>query len=134
MLSGFAQGLVETGGFEGIFVLSLAMIMGHALGDYPLQGAFLASCKNRNTDSSIFFGGSNIPSGLWIHALTAHSLIQAGLVWIITGSFAVSMIELVIHWITDFVRCEGWISYNVDQAIHAGCKIAYAVLLVYGIL
>ncbi len=130
MLSEFAQGLVETGGFEGFFLLSLAMIMGHSLGDYPLQGAFLSSCKNRNTDSSIFFGRSTVPEGLWLHALTAHSLIQAGIVWIITGSLAVTIIELVIHWITDFVRCEEWISFNMDQAIHIGCKIVFAILLV----
>lgn len=130
MLSEFANGLVETGGLEGFFLLSMALIMGHMLGDYPLQGAFLASCKNRNTDSSIFFGSSTVPEGLWIHALTAHSLIQAGIVWIITGSLAVTMVELVIHWITDFVRCEEWISFNMDQAIHVGCKIVFAFLLV----
>ena len=134
MLSEFAQGLVETGGFKGIFLLSLAMIMGHALGDYPLQGGFLASCKNRNADSSSFFGGAPAPNGIWIHALTAHSLIQAGFVWLITGSVVVMLIELVIHWITDFARCEGWISYHTDQSIHVGCKIVYAVLIVKQVL
>ena len=134
MLNGFAQGLVETGGFEGVFLLSLAMVIGHALGDYPLQGAFLASCKNRNADSSVFFGGSGVPEGLWIHALTAHCLIQAGIVWIITGSIALTVIELVVHWVTDFIRCEGWISYTADQAIHVACKIAFAVLLVYKVV
>jgi len=134
MLSEFAQRLVDTGGFEGVFLLSLAMIMGHALGDYPMQGAFLASSKNRNTDSSIFFGGSQVPEGLWFHALTAHSLIQAGIVWVITGSIAVTIIELIIHWITDFIRCEGWISFTLDQIVHASCKIVFAVLLVYKVV
>ena len=134
MTSEFADRLIATGGLEGIFFLSLAMIMGHALGDYPLQGAFLASCKNRNTDSSVFFGGSSIPAGLWIHALTAHSLIQAGIVWIISGSAAAAAIELILHWITDFIRCEGWISYTFDQVIHVSCKIAFACLLAYGVL
>ncbi len=129
----FASGLIETGGFHGIFLLSLAMIMGHALGDYPLQGAFLASCKNRHSDSSGFFTRAEVPEGLWIHALTGHALIQAGIVWLITGSVAVTLIELVIHWITDFVRCESWISFTADQTIHVGCKILFAVLLVCGV-
>lgn len=130
MLSEFAQELLARGGMEGFLILSLALIMGHMLGDYPLQGAFLASCKNRNTDSSSFFGTSTVPKGLWVHGLTAHSMIQAGIVWVITGSLMVTMIELVVHWITDFSRCEEWISFNTDQAIHVGCKIVFAGLLV----
>ena len=133
MLSQFVQGLVETGGFEGFSVLFLAMVMGHALGDYPLQGAFLASCKNRNSDSSVFFGGSDVPRGMWIHALTAHSLIQAGILWLISGSVVIATIELTVHWITDFIRCEEWISYTVDQAVHVGCKAIFAFLLIYGV-
>lgn len=134
MHSQFAENLIAQGGFEGIFFLALAMIMGHALGDYPLQGSFLASCKNRHADSSAFFEGSQIPRGIWIHALTAHSLIQAGIVWVISGSALIGILELILHWITDFIRCEEWISYTQDQAVHAACKILYAILLVYRIV
>ncbi len=134
MLSEFAQRLVEVGGLEGFFLLSLAMVIGHAVGDYPLQGGFLASCKNRHADASPFFGGSAAPGGIWVHALTAHSLIQAGIVWIITGSAVIAFIELILHWITDFARCEEWIGYHTDQAIHVGCKIIYALLLVNQVL
>lgn len=134
MLSEFAAKFVGIGGAEGIFFLSLAMIIGHALGDYPLQGAFLASCKNRNTDSSIFFGGSAVPDLLWFHALTAHSLIQAGIVWLISGSAVLAVIELVVHWITDFIRCEGWIGFSTDQFVHSGTKVVFAFLLVYGVI
>lgn len=110
-------------------MLTIALLIGHALGDYPLQGAFLSSTKNRNLDSSIFFGNSEVPRGLWIHALTAHSLIQAGMVWVITGSAFLGLAEFVLHWITDFVRCEGWISFNTDQLIHAGCKVLFAAVV-----
>lgn len=134
MLTEFTQQLVETGGFEGVFLISLALIIGHVVGDYPLQSAFLASCKNRNKNPSIFFGGAKVPQGLWIHALTAHSLIHTGIVWAITGSVAIALIELVCHWITDFIRCEGWISYTLDQLIHISCKVGFALLLVYQIL
>jgi hypothetical protein len=133
MLNGFTQNLVATGGVEGFFVLCFAMFIGHALADYPLQGAFLASGKNRNGDSSVFFSGSMVPKGFWIHALTAHSLIQAGAVWLITGSAALGLVEFIVHWIIDFIRCDDMISFTTDQILHFLCKVVYAALLVQGV-
>jgi len=133
MLTEFAGGLVATGGIEGVVLLTFALFIGHALGDYPLQGAFLAASKNRNSDSDISFGNSEVPKGLWIHALSAHSLIQGGIVWMITGSALLGMVEFVIHWLTDFVRCENWISFTSDQLIHLACKVAFAITLCVGV-
>lgn len=134
MFNGFAEKALAAGTLEGFLLVSFALFVGHALADYPLQGAFLASGKNRHGDSSIFFNGSSVPKGLWIHALTAHSLIHAGFVWVITGSAALALAELVIHWIIDFVRCEGWISFTMDQLLHLFCKMSYAALLVAGVV
>lgn len=128
VVNGFADSLLAIGGMEGFLLLTFALFIGHSLGDYPLQGAFLSSTKNRYADSSIFFGESEIPRGLWIHALTAHSLIQSGMVWIITGSAFLGLLEFVLHWITDFFRCEGRIGFNTDQFIHFGCKILIAII------
>ena len=133
MLNEFTDNLVSTGGSGGFLLLCFAMFIGHALADYPLQGSFLAAGKNRNGDCSIFFGDSAVPKGLWIHALTAHSLIHAGAVWVITGSAALGLAELVVHWIIDFIRCDELISYNTDQMLHFLCKIVYAALLIWGV-
>lgn len=133
MLNEFAGNLVATGGVQGFLLLCFALFIGHALADYPLQGAFLASGKNRNGDASIFFSGTEVPKGLWIHALTAHSLIQAGAVWLITGSGLLSLVEFVLHWIIDFIRCDDWISFNMDQMLHFACKVIYAAILVAGV-
>lgn len=116
-----------------MLLLTFALVIGHALADYPLQGAFLASTKNRNSDSSIFFGGSDVPKGAWVHALTAHSLIQAGVVWVITGSGVFAIAEFILHWITDFVRCENWIGFTTDQVVHVACKILFVVILFAGV-
>lgn len=126
--------MIARGGVEGFFLLSLAMIIGHCLGDYPLQGSFLATCKNRNANGASEFIEGPAPRGLWIHALTAHSLIQSGIVWIITGSVILCIIELVLHWITDFIRSEKWIGFSMDQLIHVSCKIIYACLLIYHVV
>lgn len=105
---------------EFLTVLAL-LIVGHALADYPLQGDFLAKAKNHK---------SPIPGVPWYQALFAHSTIHAGAVGLITGSLWLAMAELVIHTATDWAKCDGRISFNVDQTIHFACKIVWATLVV----
>ena len=132
MISEFVATHIESGGLAGTMILFFAMAIGHALADYPLQGFFLASGKNRHIDSSTFFGSNEVSPILWVHSLTAHALIQAGMVWIVTGSGALALAEFIIHWIIDFVRCEKWIGFSMDQALHLICKLIYAMILVAG--
>ena len=102
--------------------LLFVLIFAHALADYPLQGAFLSEAKNRNTAIGKVF---------WPHALFAHAMIHGGFVFLITGSLAMALAEVVIHAATDWLKCESKISLNVDQAIHIACKVAYAALLAF---
>lgn len=106
-----------------------ALAIGHALADFSLQGDFLSTAKNRHADIARFFGGNRPPKALWVHALTAHALIHAGAVWLVTGSAALAAIELLVHWLIDFSKCEGWTSFTTDQFLHFACKAAYAVAL-----
>jgi hypothetical protein len=95
----------------------LLLFAGHALCDYPLQGDFLAKAKNHKLN----------PHG-WPRDLIAHTLIHAGMVFLITRSLWFALAELVIHTVTDYAKCDGRISSNVDQAIHYACKVLWAVL------
>jgi hypothetical protein len=133
MISEFAAAQVAIGGLGGVLILFFAMAIGHALGDYPLQGEFLATGKNRHVDKTTFLGGGEFSPILWIHSLTAHSLIQAGIVWIVTGAGTLALAEFILHWIIDFVRCEKWIGFSFDQCLHLACKLVYAIILVAGI-
>jgi len=120
-------------GAAGWIVAFLALAIGHALGDFALQGEFLATAKNRTANLDKFFGGAAPPSRfLWIYALSAHSLIHAGAVWAITGSPVLAAAELVLHWLIDFAKGEGWTSFSGDQILHLACKIVYALLIVQG--
>ncbi|MGC4017159.1 MAG: DUF3307 domain-containing protein [Luteolibacter sp.] len=112
--------------------LLFALLIGHALADYPLQGAFLAKAKDRHSDSGAMFAESVAPKGLWIHALTAHALVHAGSVWIITGSVGLALVELVLHWLIDFAKCEGWTGFTTDQLLHVLCKVGYAAAIAGG--
>jgi hypothetical protein len=100
------------------------LMVGHFLADYPLQGEFLSTAKNRNTEVGKVF---------WLHALTAHSMIHAGFVAVITGNLWLGLAEAIVHGITDFLKCEGKISLNTDQAIHTTCKLVWVGIAFYGL-
>lgn len=95
------------------------LIVGHAIADYPLQGDFLARAKNRTAP---------IPGFPWWQAMTAHAVIHAGMVGVITGSIGLGLAEGAIHWLTDDLKCRGKIGLNTDQAIHIVCKVAWAAI------
>lgn len=95
------------------------LLVGHALADYPLQGDFLATAKNRTAPVR------GVP---WWQALSAHAAIHAGFVGVITGNVALGGAEFVAHFITDDLKCRGKISFNTDQLIHVFCKVAWVWL------
>lgn len=109
------------------WMMLFAMLIMHAIADFPLQGAFLAQGKNRHLANSEFQGEE--PRALWFYCLTAHSLIQAGGVWLITGNAIIALIEFVIHWLLDYAKCEGWTNFHFDQLAHVACKIGYVIYL-----
>ena len=121
-------------GFGAAAAIFFVLLIGHVLADYPLQGRFLSMAKNRHADVSSLFGGEVPPRGLWIHALTAHSLVHAGVVWLVTGSMMLGLVEMVLHWLIDYAKCEKWTNFTVDQLLHVTCKIGYAVLIAYKII
>ena len=101
----------------------ILLLCAHALCDYPLQGNFLASAKNHLLRRA----EQVIP---WWHAMAAHCAIHAGAVLLITGSVFLAAAEFVLHFWTDLGKCEGLISDTQDQAIHIGCKVLWAIILV----
>lgn len=106
-----------------MILLIFKLLMGHALADYPLQGDFIGKFKCRHIPSPI--PGVTI----WFHLLTAHALIHAGAVLLVTGSPVAAAIEFVLHWFIDFAKCENWTNFHVDQLLHVFCKIGYAAFL-----
>lgn len=109
--------------------LLFALLIGHALADYPLQGEYLALHKNRHFRPS---GPQQQPKGLWIHCLLAHCLIHAGFVWMVTGRVVFAAAELVFHFLLDAAKCERKISFHTDQCLHAACKVLYVAVLLLG--
>lgn len=108
------------------FKLLFLLLAGHALCDYPLQGDFLSRGKN---------AFNPLPGVPWYQCLWAHAMIQAGMVYLVTGNHWLATAEWIAHWFTDYAKCagtfgEGKRAFNIDQAIHVGCKILWAGLAV----
>lgn len=100
-----------------------ALIVGHALCDYPLQGDFLARAKNRTAP---------VPGVPWYQALGSHAIIHGGAVALLTGIPLLGVAEALIHAAIDDSKCTGKIGFNADQALHIAFKalwVAIAVLL-----
>jgi hypothetical protein len=65
----------------------------------------------------------------WYQCLTAHALIHAGGVYVVTQSAALALSELLAHWFIDFGKSSGLYGFNADQALHVACKVLWAVLI-----
>lgn len=103
--------------------LFFAFAIVHALADFPLQGDYLAREKVRSQAGSL---------QEWGIALTSHSLIHAGGVWLVSGCAWLGVAELCLHWLIDLGKGEGRFGVVTDQLLHLACKAGYvaAVLLV----
>lgn len=105
---------------KGSVLLMIFLMFGaHAVCDFPLQGQFLSDAKNHLKP---------VPGVPWYQALLAHGLIHGALVAAITGRVELGLCELVVHIVTDYLKCSNRLSFNQDQAIHYACKILWGVL------
>ena len=95
----------------------LKLIIGHFIFDYPLQGDFLSKAKNP------FNPLPNVP---WIWAMTAHATMHAGVVWFVLGNFWWLILgEFVMHFLIDYRKCAGKITFGQDQLLHMWCKVVW---------
>ncbi|MBK8094437.1 MAG: DUF3307 domain-containing protein [Verrucomicrobiaceae bacterium] len=98
----------------------------HALFDFPLQGEFLAACKNRHLLAQR--ADPARPVSLWPWCLAAHCFMHGAAVWAVTGCFTLGCIEFLLHGVIDFIKCEGKTTFTQDQALHYTCKLAYVAI------
>lgn len=116
-------------GFASALVMLFALTIGHAFADFPLQGDFLSRGKNRNSPPVQLADGKRGPENLWAYLMSAHCLIHAGFVWIITGSVILALAEFFLHLSIDVAKCEGKTSFATDQWLHILTKVAYVGIL-----
>lgn len=98
------------------------LLAAHALCDFSLQTDTMAREKNPASTTDL---QQHVP---WYYWLTAHALIHGGAVFWVLHDPRSAYAETVVHWVTDYAKCRGWIGIKTDQLIHVACKVAWVVL------
>jgi hypothetical protein len=107
-------------------LLFFQFLIGHAVGDFVLQGEVMARAKSRSYAAAAERGTGFPP---WYYWLAAHALVHGGIVYAVSGSAALGLVETALHAAIDFAKCEHRITFHQDQALHLACKAGYCVWL-----
>lgn len=108
-------------------------LIGHAYADFAFQTEWIANNKNRHATPAGYdpkLHGKKQP--IWLYVLPAHALIHAGMVYLISQSIILALIEFISHLLIDFGKCEKWYGIHVDQGLHILFKIVYVLILSQG--
>ena len=82
------------------------------------------------------FHEKRLPNGqkfvnCWFYWMSAHALIQGGLIMLIFPEFwYLGLIEVIIHFIIDFMKCQNKLNPHQDQLLHFVFRIMYLVNMV----
>lgn len=101
---------------ETALMMFLMLLGAHWVCDYPLQGDFLATAKQKGP--------------LRVYHLTAHAGIHGAAVALVTGSLWLGLAEWLAHALIDEMKVKGRTSFAVDQSLHIACKALWLLLLV----
>ncbi|MDX1492292.1 MAG: DUF3307 domain-containing protein [Pseudohongiellaceae bacterium] len=102
--------------------LFFKLIVVHALADFVLQSE--AMVKGKNPHHEIHKPKNpNFPS--WHYWLGSHALIHGGLVYLVTNSVILGVVETISHFCIDLSKCNGKIGFHQDQGLHIAFKIGY---------
>jgi hypothetical protein len=96
-----------------------ALLFFHFIFDYPLQGDFLSRAKNSLNP---------VPGVPWYQAMFAHTFMHGAAVTLVTGMWTLGLLEMIVHWYTDHLKCNNKLTFNQDQAIHIICKLVWAYI------
>lgn len=104
--------------------LLIFLIFGHFVADYALQTEYMALGKNK---------WNPLPGTPWIWPMLAHCSIHGfvtGAIFMalgVSGALYIAIIECILHFIIDCIKCKKVIGYDTDQILHIICKILYTL-------
>lgn len=105
------------------------LLVGHAFADFAFQHHTFARGKSRFNEPPGYDPKLHGPKQTsWPYYLTAHALVHAGMVGLITGSTIWAIFEFVAHWIIDFAKTSQWTGIHQDQFLHLLTKVLIVVV------
>ena len=100
-----------------IAALPFTLIGWHFIADFPLQGSYLSSVKCLKDGKD------------WPLYMLAHCWIQGLGVYLLTGSLILGVLEIVVHFFIDVMKCKGRLNIWDDQIAHIICKIVWCYMM-----
>ncbi len=116
------------------WALLFLLMCGHALADFSLQTEWVATNKNRHVRDQYPPEKRAGMQVIWPYLLTAHSLHHGLMVYLITQRFSLGLAETLVHWLSDFAKCESWFGFHADQFVHAAFKVIWVLLIVWQVV
>lgn len=117
----------------------VGLLGGHAVADYGLQSSYMAEHKVRRPDNKDWW--VTLSAHCFIHAfmvlivsmvvlildlLDAGQLLAGQVEQIAMIAALLALAEFAAHFVIDTAKGQGWMSYQVDQALHWLCKFSWA--------
>ena len=99
------------------------LLIAHAFTDYVWQPEEMGWRKNPTASPPEI-----AKYGPWWWHMSAHSLVNAGGIFFVTGNPLCSLGEFFLHFAIDYAKCRRWVSTNVDQGVHLVSKGVWAWL------
>lgn len=104
-----------------IIIVLASLFFFHFLFDYPLQGDYMARAKNPVDPVN------HVP---WTHVMSAHAFLHAGGVYMVLGIWWLAVLEFAAHFVIDYMKCRGELTYSQDQYAHLLCKVVWVALAI----
>lgn len=101
---------------ESILMLAVLLLGAHWVCDYPLQGDFLATAKQKGP--------------LRFYHLWAHAGIHGASVALVTGNVWLGLAEWLAHTVIDELKVRGRSTFALDQTLHIVCKAVWLLIAV----
>ncbi len=101
------------------------LLCAHVLTDYILQPEWMMHHKDPTTLE--YHDELDSKYGPWWWSMLAHSVLNGAAVAGITGNLWLGMAEIILHFITDTMKCLGIINAWQDQNIHISSKLIWVL-------
>tara|TARA_B100001250_G_C19345591_1_gene591010 strand:+ start:245 stop:532 length:288 start_codon:yes stop_codon:yes gene_type:complete len=93
--------------------------MGHFVCDFTLQNERMAIEKVKGKDITLN----------WKWWLISHSCTHGLAVTLITSNVFLGLMEIILHWIIDWLKGKNYYSLTIDQILHITCKLTWTIIL-----
>ena len=97
----------------------IPLLLGHFVADFAIQTDTVALNKCPKNKSKI----------IWVWWMTGHVSIHGLIVYFLTGSSLIALLEALLHFYIDYLKCIGKFNLLVDQILHLSCKCLWVFLI-----